>query len=68
MTTIELPSVPLVRPSRLDALLLDLSSAASSLVERRMARRSARVAARPTSTEVERAARAGAHALGLLPR
>lgn len=68
MTVIELRSARLARPSLVDSVLLDLAAAASSLVERRIARRSASTTPVRSHDDAQRDARAGAHALGLLPR
>ncbi|SIT73716.1 hypothetical protein [Microbacterium sp. RU33B] len=69
MTVVELHS-PSVRHTLLEDLLLGAAATAAALVEGRVARRSARIAASAAdpSTDPRRAALAGAHALGLLPR
>ncbi|MET0812474.1 MAG: hypothetical protein ABWY03_05420 [Microbacterium sp.] len=69
MTVIELRSAPLTRRTLIDDLLLNTAAWTSALVERRMARRAVRaVTGYDARIEGDRAAIAGAHAHGLLPR
>lgn len=70
MTVVELRSAPVVRHTLTEDLLLAAAATAASLIEGRIARRSARVrpSAGRSSVDADRAALAGAHAHGLLPR
>lgn len=70
MTAIAVPTTTSVRPTRVQALILRMATAAGELISTRMARRAARVAQRVSDeTLSERRRDAGAvRALGVLPR
>lgn len=70
MTAIAVPTTTSVRPTRVEALILRMATAAGELISTRMARRAARVAQRVSDeTLSERRRDAGAErALGVLPR